>query len=52
VSLPWADLAGRSWHLRDVLSGADFDRAGDELQGDGLYVEMRPWEPYFLALSA
>jgi glycosidase len=49
VHLPWTDLAQRDWHLRDELDGAEFDRAGDELAGDGLYVGLEPWGCHFLA---
>jgi hypothetical protein len=52
VRLPWSDLAGRTWQLRDELGGGAYEREGDELQAEGLYVGMRPWEPYFLALGA
>jgi hypothetical protein len=31
VRLPWGDLAGRDWQLADGLSGARFERGGDEL---------------------
>ena len=51
VRLPWSDLAGRTWRLDDALGGATFERDGGELQDQGLYVGMRPWESYFLALS-
>jgi Alpha amylase, catalytic domain len=51
VHLPWGDLGGRDWTLTDRLSGARFDRAGDELASDGLYVALAPWEAYFLAFS-
>jgi hypothetical protein len=40
VRLPWTHLGGRSWVLSDPLSGARFDRAGDELAADGLYVDL------------
>ena len=49
--LPWSDLAGRTWQLRNELDGHAFERDGDELQHEGLYVAMRPWEPYLLALA-
>jgi hypothetical protein len=52
VRLPWSDLAGRTWQLRNQLDGHAFERDGDELHDEGLYVEMRPWEPYLLALAA
>jgi glycosidase len=43
VKLPWADLAGRSWRLTDPLQSAVFERAGDELRDEGLYVDLEPW---------
>jgi hypothetical protein len=52
VRLPWSDLAGRTWQLRDALTGDTFERDGDGLQSNGLYVGMRPWESYFLAVGA
>ena len=52
VRLPWDDLAGRTWRLHDALGGDSFERAGDDLEREGLYVGMRPWESYFLTVSA
>lgn len=43
VRLPWSDLAGRSWQLRDPLQGVAYDRTGKELQASGLYVDLVPW---------
>ena len=51
VRLPWRDLAGRTWHLHDVLSDAAFDRDGSELRDEGLSVEMAPWEARILKLG-
>jgi len=51
VRLPWGDLGGRTWHLRDALSDREYVREGSELQDDGLYVAMRPWEAYLLAFE-
>jgi hypothetical protein len=51
VRLPWDDLAGRGWRLRNALGGEPFERDGDGLQRDGLYVGMEPWESYFLSLE-
>ena len=48
VHLPSDDLHGRTWTLADRLNGQTFDRAGDELAGEGLYVELEPWGAYFL----
>ena len=52
VHLPWGDLAGRRWNLRPLLDGDAFEREGDEMRDQGLYVGMRPWEYYFFALTA
>jgi hypothetical protein len=51
VHLPYGDLAGRSWSLADKLGGETFDREGDELAGEGLYVALDPWGSYFLSLA-
>jgi hypothetical protein len=52
VHLPWDDLGGRAWELRDRLSGAKFERGGDELAAEGLYVGLDPWGFHFLQMSA
>jgi hypothetical protein len=51
VHVPWDDLGGRSWELRDRLSGATFERGGDELAAEGLYVGVDPWGFHFLHMS-
>ncbi len=48
IQVPWAGEAGVSWRLVDVLSGAAFDRNGAEMFSPGLYVELGPWNYYFL----
>ena len=52
VHLPWGDLAGRSWRLEDQLSGDVFERDGDELANDGLYVQLPPWGTHLLTWTA
>ena len=51
VRMPWDDLAGRSWRLTDALSGAAYDRDGDEMRDPGLYVELEAWGYHFLTLG-
>lgn len=48
VHVPWTDVAGRSWHLEDVVTGDEFDRDGGEIAGDGLYVSLPPWGHHVL----
>jgi hypothetical protein len=43
VRLPWDELRDATWWLLDMLSGASYDRAGNEMLAAGLYVELEPW---------
>ncbi len=40
VVLPWGDLAGRAFRLRDRLGPAVYDRHGDDLAARGLYLDL------------
>jgi hypothetical protein len=44
VGVPWNNVHGETWVLSDVLSGATFDQAADEIQRRGLYVDLGPWD--------
>ncbi len=44
VPVPWEELRGGTWGLFDALSGATYDRDGNEMLAPGLYVELGPWE--------
>ena len=44
VRLSFPNLAGGQWRLVDQLSNADYDRDGDELQSQGLFLDMSPWQ--------
>ena len=52
VQLPWPDLAGRTWRLRDLLGDAVYDRPGDDLLARGLYLDLPPWGHHLFALQA
>lgn len=47
VRIPWNDVQGESWRLSDPISGATYDRNGDEMLAPGLYVELGPWNCNF-----
>ncbi len=47
VHTGWDDLAGQTWVLADKLSGATYERSGDDLRS-GLYVDLAPWSCHFL----
>jgi hypothetical protein len=43
VPLPFADLAGRQFLMRDKMSPARYERDGDDLASRGLYLDMPEW---------
>jgi len=49
VRLPWEDLHGRDWELVDRLDGRRFERGGDEVAAEGVYVDLDAWSAHFLA---
>jgi hypothetical protein len=50
LQLPFADLRGTSWCLKDRLGDATYDRAGDELQSRGFYLGVAPWQVHAFSL--
>jgi hypothetical protein len=42
IQVPWAGKGGR-WRLVDALSGATYERDGNEMLSPGLYAELGPW---------
>jgi hypothetical protein len=51
VRLPFADLRNSQWRLKDLLSDATYDWAGNDLQGRGLYLDEHPWSVRVFALT-
>jgi hypothetical protein len=47
VQIPWQDVAGSIWILRDLLNGGEYERDGDSLQNQGLYVDLVEWGCHF-----
>ena len=43
VRLPWPDLAGSKLQFKDLMSPASYDRNGNDLAGQGLYLDLPPW---------
>jgi SAM-dependent methyltransferase len=44
VRLPFPELGGRRWRLRDLLGDARYDREGSDLQARGLYLDVPAWQ--------
>jgi hypothetical protein len=51
VRLPFPDLAGCPWRLRDQLGDAVYDRDGNDLLARGLYLDVPPWQTSVFALT-
>jgi hypothetical protein len=51
IHVPWDALRGRTWRLRDELTGSIYDRSGDEMRDSGLYVDIPPWGVHFFCLE-
>jgi hypothetical protein len=51
VALPWNDLAGRTWRLRDRLGAALYERDGADLAARGLYLDLPAWGYHAFELS-
>ena len=43
VRLPFMDLVGSQWRLKDQMSCASYERDGNDLQSHGLFLDMSPW---------
>ena len=52
LRLPFPDLGGKSWHLQDQIGSASYDRDGNELQSQGLFVDLGPWQASVFSLSS
>ncbi len=51
VRLPFADLDGSQWHLRDRLRDVVYYCDGCELRSRGLYLDVAPWQTSVFALT-
>jgi hypothetical protein len=51
IKASWENLGGSTWRLNDLLSGATYERSGDEVLSSGLYVDLGPWGYHFFRCS-
>jgi glycosidase len=52
LRLPFPDLKSKHWRLRDLLGEAQYERAGEDLQAQGLYLDMPPWQYHLFEMKA
>jgi hypothetical protein len=50
VHLPVEQLAGKQWRLQDQLGPSSYDRDGDELRAQGLYLDLPGWHYHAFAV--
>jgi hypothetical protein len=43
VRIPFPDLAGRSVRFKDLMGPASYDRDGNDVVSNGLYLDLPPW---------
>lgn len=51
VRLPWNEIAGWTWWLKDLLTDKVYERDGNEMLDPGLYVGLNAWGFHFLKFS-
>lgn len=51
VKVPWVELRGKEWQLKDVMSNDSYLRSGSEMQEAGLFVDLGPWKFHFFQLE-
>jgi len=51
VRLPFRELNGRAWRLRDLTGGAVHDRDGEDLAARGLYLDEGPWQALVFSME-
>jgi len=52
VRLPFTDLSGKTWRLKDQLGQATYDRNGDAMQTQGLFLDLKPWHYHVFDIMA
>jgi glycosidase len=51
VQLPFKNMEGKPWQLRDLFTDTVWERSGDELQSKGLYLDEAPWRYYVFSVE-
>jgi hypothetical protein len=52
IQLPWDDVGGKTWRLDDALSDASYERDGNDMNNNGLYIDLEPWAGQIFAFHA
>jgi len=52
IRLPYEEMEGLQWRLDDLISGEQYERDGNEMTGQGLYVGLKPWGFHFFSMHS
>ena len=52
VRLPFSDIAGKRWILKDLIGDAVYEREGDHLQARGLYLDEPLWKAMVFSMTS
>jgi hypothetical protein len=44
VKLPFEELKNQRWQLKDLMNDIRYERDGNEMKENGLYLDMSPWQ--------
>ena len=50
LTLPWSNLHGQMFQLKDLMGSDCYDRTGDSLLSPGLYLDLPAWKYEVLEL--
>jgi glycosidase len=50
VNLPFHDLPNNTWLLKDLMSDISYERAGIDLNNNGLYLDEPAWKIYVFSM--
>jgi len=52
VRLPFVELGGRTWRLIDLLGSARYERDGNDLLAQGLYLDVPGWTAHVFEMAS
>ena len=51
VRLPLTDLGSGRWRFEDQIGNFIYDRAGDDLKSQALYLDLPAWRPHIFSMA-
>lgn len=51
ITTPWDEIRGKMWRLHDPLANTSYDRSGNDMRDNGLFIELEAWKFHFFQLK-